>query len=272
MAKPKDAIPTTYQGVRMKSRFEANTAALLDEVGIVWRYEPMSFLLGKTHYQPDFYCADQSLWIECRGYDSPNGERQIELFSGMLSRGTAGVDCTIDTHPETSGRSNGYVVLRSDSQQIFAFLKDPMDVEADAAWCRKAGLALWWCPFCKRRSINWSGDWFSPCRVCNEFLPLRLWNLISNQGKVSIERRSLDAAESAALARCEELLALVDDGAPCKKQSDLADQVRRLAIILSIDPHPKPDHVEKYLGKLFARASREATKSKKRQPRRSRSQ
>ena len=73
------AIPTTYNGIEFSSRFESEVAMLLDNMGLVWQYEPKSFLLPGGHYMPDFFVPSLSLWVESRGYD--NKDWQIEQFS-----------------------------------------------------------------------------------------------------------------------------------------------------------------------------------------------
>ena len=45
-----NAVPTTYQGVRFRSRLEAKWAAMFDHLGWRWEYEPLD-LRG---YIPDF--------------------------------------------------------------------------------------------------------------------------------------------------------------------------------------------------------------------------
>ena len=80
------AIPTTYQGINLKSRFEADIAFLIDNLKYKWQYEPKSFLLDDgTHYLPDFYLPDLRLFIECRGYESEKGEAQINGFGKLIT-------------------------------------------------------------------------------------------------------------------------------------------------------------------------------------------
>lgn len=71
------AIPTVYRGIQLRSRLEANVAFFLDELGLAWEYEPISFMLDDgTHYRPDFWIPEQRLWVECRGYTTPEGQWQ----------------------------------------------------------------------------------------------------------------------------------------------------------------------------------------------------
>ena len=81
-----NSIPTTYRGVRMRSRLEAEVAYLLDAMRCEWEYEPQSFLIPETgdHYLPDFRVGRLFLWVEARGYVTGKGERQISGFRSVL--------------------------------------------------------------------------------------------------------------------------------------------------------------------------------------------
>lgn len=46
--------PTTYKGIRMRSRLEAAYAAWLDEQRWTWEYEPRAFANESGQYLPDF--------------------------------------------------------------------------------------------------------------------------------------------------------------------------------------------------------------------------
>jgi len=48
------ARPTTYRGIPMRSRLEARFAALLDDAGAQWQYEPNAFGGRAGQYLPDF--------------------------------------------------------------------------------------------------------------------------------------------------------------------------------------------------------------------------
>lgn len=48
------ARPTTYKGIRMRSRLEARMAASLDEAGARWAYEPRAFANESGQYLTDF--------------------------------------------------------------------------------------------------------------------------------------------------------------------------------------------------------------------------
>lgn len=61
------ATPSDYDGLRMRSRLEADWAAFLDEHGVTWAYEPERYTLGKAVYVPDFWCPDIRTIIEVKG-------------------------------------------------------------------------------------------------------------------------------------------------------------------------------------------------------------
>lgn len=82
MGREISSIPTEYAGVKFRSRLEAQTARLFEACGILWEYEKYSFLLPSgINYRPDFFLPVENCWLECRGYYSEDGERQISEFA-----------------------------------------------------------------------------------------------------------------------------------------------------------------------------------------------
>ncbi len=61
--------PTTYKGIKMRSRTEATYAARLDNAGITWQYEPQCFADETRQYLPDFRILDRDVvvYIEVKG-------------------------------------------------------------------------------------------------------------------------------------------------------------------------------------------------------------
>lgn len=58
------ARPTTYSGVKMRSRLEAAFAAWLDQERFDWSYEPCAFANARGQYLPDFLLRDvQCSWL-----------------------------------------------------------------------------------------------------------------------------------------------------------------------------------------------------------------
>ncbi|MEO7173735.1 hypothetical protein [Flavobacterium sp.] len=48
------ARPTSYKGIKMRSRLEADWAANMDAAGCEWAYEPLCFADETGQYLPDF--------------------------------------------------------------------------------------------------------------------------------------------------------------------------------------------------------------------------
>lgn len=61
------SIPTTYQGVKYRSRTEARFAAFLDYFKIRHEYEPRKYNLDGIIYIPDFWLPDADMWVEMKG-------------------------------------------------------------------------------------------------------------------------------------------------------------------------------------------------------------
>ena len=62
------AIPTWYDGIRFRSKLEAQWAKLLDHYGIPWAYEAEGYeFKDGTKYLPDFWLPDSKQWLEVKG-------------------------------------------------------------------------------------------------------------------------------------------------------------------------------------------------------------
>lgn len=74
------AIPRRYAGVNFRSTLEADWASTLDDIGILWEYEPKTVTLpsGAT-YIPDFFLPELGMWIEVKGPGIPRIEKAIEF-------------------------------------------------------------------------------------------------------------------------------------------------------------------------------------------------
>lgn len=55
------ARPTTYKGVKMRSRLEAGYAQWLDRWDFTWEYEPECFASERWQYLPDFLVRNVNL-------------------------------------------------------------------------------------------------------------------------------------------------------------------------------------------------------------------
>jgi hypothetical protein len=78
------AQPTTYKGIAMRSRLEADWAATLDEHGIEWLYEPQLVKLPSgRRYLPDFWLLELRTVIEVKGVGVPGIDKPYELAANV---------------------------------------------------------------------------------------------------------------------------------------------------------------------------------------------
>lgn len=71
-------IPTTYEGIKFRSRLEARWAVFFDSMGIEWDYEPEAFGNGFMGYTPDFWLPGKNSWWEVKA-DAKYPTRPLEL-------------------------------------------------------------------------------------------------------------------------------------------------------------------------------------------------
>lgn len=108
------AIPTTFKGIEFKSRLEAQTAFLFETFGIEWQYEPKSLMLRNgVCYTPDFWLPNQHAVLECRGYKTEKGEKQILGFAAALRKGLWGNGKHIRDFFVINGTSNRIDLYRN---------------------------------------------------------------------------------------------------------------------------------------------------------------
>lgn len=82
------ARPTTYNGIAMRSRLEADIARFLDEEGLAWTYEPRAFADRAGTYLPDFEILDRPrpTFLEVKGtfaLAEPAMERMEIIWSSI---------------------------------------------------------------------------------------------------------------------------------------------------------------------------------------------
>lgn len=75
------ARPTTYRGIKMRSRLEARVASELDTNDYTWTYEPRAYAGVGGQYLPDFELtgAPFPLFMEVR----PTLERALQALTPM---------------------------------------------------------------------------------------------------------------------------------------------------------------------------------------------
>lgn len=76
------AIPTTYRGIKFRSKLEARYAQAFDRLGIVWEYEGHGFAFKDgTSYCPDFYFPEIDTYFEVKGAMDPESAHKIDLLA-----------------------------------------------------------------------------------------------------------------------------------------------------------------------------------------------
>lgn len=148
------AIPTVYGGVQLKSRFEAQTARLIDCMGWKWEYEAHSFMLPSgINYMPDFWLPEYKGFFECRGYRSEKSDSQIREFQQMVRSGLRLPDGT---------KVIRYVVAIDETM----LLVDEVSADAfqDLSQCESCGM---WVPVSHRAHRRTSAHFAYPCPRCS---------------------------------------------------------------------------------------------------------
>jgi hypothetical protein len=114
------AIPTFYAGTQFKSRMEAQCAVLFDKLGWGWEYEKFSLMLPDgTPFIPDFWIESQWLLVECRGYSSERGDRQLLSFSRMLGLAKGGAGRCLELElPNKNGEFYDFAVISDPPSQF----------------------------------------------------------------------------------------------------------------------------------------------------------
>ena len=144
-------IPSVYRGVNMRSRMETRWAALFDELGWPWQYEPID-LAG---YIPDFVVRfdDAPLLVEIKGHvveptSLAEYTRKIELG------GWEGETLIIGATPWEL----------SSAQPLLGSFGEPIVVHGEREW-RWGEARLFTCLSCGHASVLAAdGSWH--CRVC----------------------------------------------------------------------------------------------------------
>ncbi|WP_298288810.1 hypothetical protein [Novosphingobium sp.] len=62
-------LPTTYRGLRFRSRTEARWAVVFDQLGWTFDYEIETYRLPSGPYLPDFYLREHETFFEVKGQE-----------------------------------------------------------------------------------------------------------------------------------------------------------------------------------------------------------
>lgn len=156
------AIRTTYRSYKFLSSLEARWAFWLDQVGIRWRYEPVTLDLGDgLAYRPDFDLFDLPAWLEIKGEigTDERGDRIIEKCSRLA--------------------------IQSQRLTLLTF-KDPMDMKCAAFGLRGRmypGTSFTTCAWCGAVGVQvqtqWAKRFLCPKKGGHSPLPLDIRSLQS---------------------------------------------------------------------------------------------
>lgn len=88
MPDPLTPIPTRHLGHLFRSRLEARWATVLEDLGVVWRYEWQGFNLGRFGcYLPDFWLPEMKTWLEIKPEPIVPGSREWKVASRLSDHG-----------------------------------------------------------------------------------------------------------------------------------------------------------------------------------------
>ena len=141
-------IPTTYNGILMRSRLEAAWAAVMDHYEIEWLYEPEAFKLSDgTLYLPDFYLPRANMIFEVKGLMTDVDAHKIIMWMKDFNRPAAvgypnGSFVACD---HIGNKETGYWTFEDEGNVIFKHEK-----------CGGVSFMAFGC-----------GGWICPC--CNEY-------------------------------------------------------------------------------------------------------
>ena len=117
------AIQTSYNGYRFRSRLEARWAVFLDALHAEWSYETEGFDLSGTWYLPDFWVRDWNAWLEIKGSTpSEEEEHKCELLADASGRNVL----LLSGEPWTENDKNRY--------KITLFAHDDPDRNGTDGW------------------------------------------------------------------------------------------------------------------------------------------
>ncbi len=85
------SIPTTYDGVKFKSKLEAAYATIFNAAEIEWEYENQGFDLEGIWYLPDFWLPGIRTFFEVKGSHGERIDKTIKLAEAICEEDFAGL-------------------------------------------------------------------------------------------------------------------------------------------------------------------------------------
>jgi hypothetical protein len=194
------AIETEYRGYRFRSRAEARWAVFFDTAGVGYRYEADGFQMGRRRYLPDFFLPHLQAWVEIKGPEPTDEERQKAWWLSQATRQTVYVFWGEMPYPRSWFEEGGGPPDGSwgNGLSALAFFGTPRSITTSDTF-RETLLfdqCYWWteCPTCGFLGIEFEGrDQRLPC-ACDPS---------GNYGFNYSSRRLLGAYRAARSARFE---------------------------------------------------------------------
>ena len=161
--------PTTYKGIKMRSRLEASFAQLLDSMGVTWKYEPRCYAGSTGQYLPDFLITENVFYRDAKTFAH---------FDGLIFVEVKPTCCNGDVEPIFSKMQviwesepgAALLVWVADAADLAGSLSlflptDPPDESPDWPPWFEAYVHFGPCSACGVATLNrWT--WDGPCGVC----------------------------------------------------------------------------------------------------------
>lgn len=80
------AIETDFDGHLFRSRLEASWAVFFNHLKIKYEYEKEGFHLDGKMYLPDFWLPEQEIWIEIKGQEPTERERDLAMSLAAMTK------------------------------------------------------------------------------------------------------------------------------------------------------------------------------------------
>jgi hypothetical protein len=77
-------LPTNYNGIKFRSKLEAQWAVFFNELGYDFEYEPEGFTDGKIKYVPDFFIKELDMFFEIKPTDKISEKELDKLLLASL--------------------------------------------------------------------------------------------------------------------------------------------------------------------------------------------
>ena len=144
------AIETTFNGYRFRSRLEARWAVFMSELGVNYEYEKEGFELAENSwYLPDFWLPEMASWLEIKGQQPTTDEQQKYEKLALVTKNA--VYLSWAAIPSVEGvLADGVERIYSYSPAFFMGERREWVERSSAVWCA--------CPQCGIVGLAYNGD------------------------------------------------------------------------------------------------------------------